>query len=356
MISERDKALYPFTVEAAEFVKSLGIRLEDLTTEPCSAILKRAEERIRQALLNPSELSPQEQDPNIEVPSFPAAIMLMAYVGNEAAKRRYAVAESKSFSKRLREESPEKIMSIAKRTFAWRIRQLDESGGHPGEFLLHFKEYLTNTRGMNELKWKLTNRTVSGGYVQLTKDEATRLIEEEIQRKILEKTRQPLADPPDALQSTLNAIRGLTSIRSPPQEIAQTFKISIGDMPPCIRARLDTLASGGRLSHIGRFTLTSFLVSSGSTEDDVMGFFKSASDYDERKTRYQVEHISGRRGSKTKYTPPKCDTLKTHGLCIEPDELCKGVRHPLTYYRRKQRQFRRLPAEASAPQTGSRSP
>ncbi|MEM2942940.1 MAG: hypothetical protein QXT81_05920, partial [Candidatus Bathyarchaeia archaeon] len=87
MISERDKALYPFTVEAAEFVKSLGIRLEDLTTEPCSAILKRAEERIRQALLNPSELSPQEQDPNIEVPSFPAAIMLMAYVGNEAAKR-----------------------------------------------------------------------------------------------------------------------------------------------------------------------------------------------------------------------------------------------------------------------------
>jgi DNA primase large subunit len=280
--------------------------------------------------------------------------MLMAYVENEAAKRRYAVAESKSFSKRLREEPPEKIMSIAKGTFAWRIRQLDESEGQLGGFLLHFKEYLTNTRGMNELKWKLTNRTVSGGYVQLTKDEATRLIEEEIQRKILEKTRRPPIDPPDALQPTLNTIRAFASTRSPPQEIVHTFKVLVDDMPPCIRTLLDTLSSGGRLSHIGRFTLTSFLVRSGLTEDEVLNFFKSASDFDERKTRYQVEHISGSRGSKTKYTPPKCDTLKTHGLCIEPDELCKRVRHPLTYYRRKQRQLRRsLPAEAS--ETGRQS-
>ena len=136
-------------------------------------------------------------------------------------------------------------------------------------------------------------------------------------------------------------MREIASTRSIPQELAQTFNISADDMPPCIRRLLDTLSSGGRLSHIGRFTLTSFLVNVGSTEDDVLNFFKSASDFDERKTRYQVEHISGRRGSKTKYTPPKCDTLKTHGLCIESDELCKRVRHPLSYYKRKRSSFRR---------------
>ena len=341
MSSERDKALYPFTTEAADFVKNLGIGIEDLATEPYRAILKRAEQRIRQALLSPSELSPQEQDPNIEIPSFPTAIMLIAYVESESAKRRYAVAESKSFSKRLQDEPAEKILRIARGSFGWRLQPLDESEEETGEFLLHFREYLTNTRNMNELKWKLTNRSLRDGFVQLTKDEATRLIEEEIQRKILEKTKRPPVDPPDSLRDTLSTIRGLASTRSMPQDIAQTFNISVDDMPPCVRRLLDTLSSGGRLSHVGRFTLTSFLVTVGSTEDDVLNFFKSASDFDERKTRYQVEHISGHRGSKTKYTPPKCDTLKTHGLCIEPDELCKTVKHPLTYYRRKRSPFRR---------------
>ena len=336
MSSERDKARYPFTAEAADFVRNLGIEVDDLASESYNAILMRAEQRIRQALLSPSELSPQEQDPNIEVPSFPTAIMLMAYIDNEIAKRRYAVAESKSFSKMLKDESPQKILNIAKRTFSWNIQPVNERDGQSGDFLLYFKEYLTNTRNMNELKWKLTNRLIKNGYVQLTKDETARLIEEEIQRKILEKTERPPTEPPAALQKTLEALKQIALTRSPTQPTIETSVVT-EDMPPCIRRLLDTLSSGGRLSHIGRFTLTSFLVNVGATEDDVMRLFKSASDFDEPKTRYQVEHISGKRGGKTKYTPPKCDTLKTHGICVAPDELCQRVRHPLTYYKRRRR-------------------
>jgi len=29
------------------------------------------------------------------------------------------------------------------------------------------------------------------------------------------------------------------------------------------------------------------------------------------------------RGSRTKYIPPRCDTLRTHGICHTPDEICK---------------------------------
>jgi len=342
MSSERDKARYPFTTEAAEFVKDLRIGIDDLTSEPYNAILRRAEQRIRQALLE-FKVSPQEQDPNIEVPSFPTAIMLMAYIDNEIAKRRYALAESKSFSERLREEDPEKILSIAKATFNWDIRLLDESEGQAGDFLLHFKQYLTNTRNMRELKWKLTNRFLRGGYVQLTKDEASRLIEEEIQRRILEKTKRLSVEPPKALQESLETIREFGSTIIASYTPVQTLSVAVEDAPPCIKKLMDTLSSGGRLSHIGRFTLTSFLVNIGASEDDVMDFFKSASDFDEKKTRYQVEHISGRIGGKTKYTPPKCDTLKTHGLCVESDEHCKGTRHPITYYKRKRRMSKRSP-------------
>lgn len=56
---------------------------------------------------------------------------------------------------------------------------------------------------------------------------------------------------------------------------------------------------------------------------------------DARTTRYQVEHIAGVRGSRTRHIPPRCDTLRTHGICITPDEICKEIRHPLAYYGRK---------------------
>jgi DNA primase large subunit len=67
----------------------------------------------------------------------------------------------------------------------------------------------------------------------------------------------------------------------------------------------------------------------------VIELFKNFSDYSERMTRYQVEHIAGEKGSRTRYTPPRCDTLQTHGVCTNPDEMCQRIRHPLSYYRRK---------------------
>jgi len=67
----------------------------------------------------------------------------------------------------------------------------------------------------------------------------------------------------------------------------------------------------------------------------VIELFKNFSDYSERMTRYQVEHIAGEKGSRTRYTPPRCDTLQTHGVCTNMDETCQKIRHPLSYYRRK---------------------
>jgi DNA primase large subunit len=71
--------------------------------------------------------------------------------------------------------------------------------------------------------------------------------------------------------------------------------------------------------------------------EKVIELFKNVSDFNERMTRYQVEHIAGEKGSRTHYIPPKCDTLRTHGVCVNPDETCQRTRHPLGYYRRKLR-------------------
>jgi DNA primase large subunit len=111
--------------------------------------------------------------------------------------------------------------------------------------------------------------------------------------------------------------------------------VIIAAFPPCIKGVYDTIASGRPTSHIGRFALTSFLINIGMTVEKVINFFRTVSDFDERMTRYRVEHIAGVRGSRTKYIPPRCDTLRTHGICHTTDEICRKIRHPLAYYRRK---------------------
>ncbi len=108
----------------------------------------------------------------------------------------------------------------------------------------------------------------------------------------------------------------------------------------------DEITSGHHLSHIGRFTLTSFLTNIGMTTEEVVNLYRSLSDFKERLTRYQVEHIAGARGSRTKYIPPRCDTLRTHGVCTGMNEICRKIRHPLAYYRRKLRTIKaKAPAE-----------
>lgn len=114
-----------------------------------------------------------------------------------------------------------------------------------------------------------------------------------------------------------------------PKEVAEAA------FPPCINMLYASFKSGHHLSHTGRFALTSFLTSVGMSVETVVELFRTVSDFNERMTRYQVEHIAGEKGSRTRYIPPKCSTLRTHGVCTSPDETCRRIRHPLAYYRIK---------------------
>jgi DNA primase large subunit len=123
--------------------------------------------------------------------------------------------------------------------------------------------------------------------------------------------------------------RGNTKIQELPKDIVTAA------FPPCMKQLYDKAKSGRSISHISRFALTSFLINIGMSVEEVINLFRSSSDFNERLTRYQVEHIAGERGSRTKYLPPKCSVLRTHGVCVNSNETCKKVIHPLSYYRRK---------------------
>ena len=332
--TENELAKYPFLKENPEYVEKLYLKIEDLTSPEYARIFERASERIEEAILY-AKVSRKPHNEHIEIPSFPIAIILAIATENSFIKKRYALAEAKQAFDDLKLESKERILAIAQ-NFGWKLA-LKSTVEIPFEFTLNFADYLRNTTHLREKKWKLVNRLLSKGNVYLTRTETARLLSEEIRRHI-EKRLEPEELPkfPQAIIETAEKLKKLSAEKIDQQEIEGFPKTIEQDaFPPCINALYQAFSSGRHLSHIGRFTLTTFLVNIGMPSDKVIELFKSFSDFNERMTRYQVEHIAGERGSRTRYTPPMCDTLKTHGVCINPDAICQRIRHPLGYYRVK---------------------
>ncbi len=298
-------------------------------------MLERAKDRIEEAILfrTVSKKSPSD---DVETSSFPVAIMITAATADSFIKKRYALAEAKRVSSLLRDEEDAKIMEITT-NFKWRIRAVtnDKYIG-PYSFALHFTDFLKNAADFQDKKWKLVNRLVLQKEVYLTKMEVSRLLEEEVRRYIENKLSTNVGVLPQGIIEYLTQLKQLASEKRGKIQLNKYPKEKVvAAFPPCVKKIYNTMASGHPVSHIGRFALTTFLANVGMSVEEIINLFRSISDFDEKMTRYQVEHIAGVRGSQTKYITPRCDTLRTHGVCPGRDELCKEVRHPLAYYRRK---------------------
>jgi DNA primase large subunit len=339
IFAENDYARYPFLKGAAKYLKIPDLRVGDLTNPELEEVLKRAEERLEEAILHTCVSRRLEKAEN-EVASYPIAIILAIATKSGFIQKRYALAEAKRTFEDLKGESQERILAFA-RNFGWEL-SVNDDAEIPYEFKLRFSDYLKNTSHLREKKWRLVNRLLSRGNVFLTRSETARLLSEEV-RKHIEKrleTKELPTFPPQILEiaEKIKRLPMEKAGKAEREDFPQT--IVPAAFPPCINALYQATSSGHHLSHIGRFTLTSFLVNVGMPSETVMALFRNFSDYSERVTRYQVEHIAGGRGSRTHYTPPSCDTLQTHGVCANPDETCRRIRHPLAYYRRKLKRSR----------------
>ncbi len=295
-------------------------------------------ERIRQGVFT-GKISADLTQEDVDILAYPTALMLISSVGDDRTRRRYALAEAKRAYELLRYENPEKLLQIATGSFSWDAKLIERDVGETHfEFALHFSFYVRNSARIHDLRWKLVNRVLTGGYVLLPREDFARLLEEEVQGRVLEKTADKTVALPDELARRVEPLSSMLKARS--QYLAtdeMPHAVMASAMPPCMKNLLSLLQTSKHISHMGRFAMAAFLLNIGTNEDDLLKMFKAFSDFDERIARYQVEHIAGKRGSRRQYTAPNCATMRTHGLCVNPDELCASITHPLSYYRRKSR-------------------
>ena len=189
---------------------------------------------------------------------------------------------------------------------------------------VHVSTYVRASSRIRDENWRLINRKLRDGYVETTRGEVIRIIEEILRAKLFEKV--------PVISSIQPAVKELN--RKAMKE-AKKFSFDLGEvdlecLPPCMKEILSELQRGMNVPHTARFALTSFLLNIGMDVDGIIALFKSAPDFDEEKTRYQVEHIAGERGKGSEYISPSCDTMRTYQNCVGD---CR-VSHPLSYYKK----------------------
>ncbi len=330
-------AKYPFIKDAVEYIEEREVSLDDvLTHELYIPARARAKSRVIDAL-EYGEISfrsmSNDEECLEEILSYAVARILVSCVGDKFLIKRYALAEGVTLAERLEHEEIEVVEDVA--------YQLGISTHMPEEDMLslHFSDYLRLASRMRSKEWKLINIEIENGEVSLNQIKFARLMQQALQDKIEQELPMNVPDSVrKALSSDISDLKGRTDIRRS-QMTAQDFgKVTVENFPPCMKHLIAMAQAGENLPHSGRFALTTFLHHIGLSVDEILALFGSSPDFDISKSKYQIEHITGEI-SGTEYIPPECSTMKSYGVCFEPDKLCNNpkakVVHPLIYYRIK---------------------
>jgi DNA primase large subunit len=328
-----DLAKYPFLKEAGDYVKKWNIQIEDFNKPDYIPIIKRAEERVFEAIVK-KKTSTKINEPEIEILSFPLALFLVKASGIDQLVSRFAHAESIRVENFLEEEKELIIKNVFKKVLNIDLFEIkDKRWVSYFNFKIHSTEYLKRAINFHELEWKLINRIVDQGYVYLHTSELIKLIREEIRKIINNKLASTSTiNIPDSLTKKIDRIRAFI----PSKVFANRVKeVSPEDYAPCVKFILERLKRGENISHYGRFLLTTYLLNVKKSVDEIMAIYPKFPDFRESLTRYQIEHIAGLRGGKVQYKVPSCRTLLTHNLCCKIDKLCDNIRNPLQFSRSK---------------------
>jgi len=332
-------AKYPFLHDTKTYIKEYGPSvnelLADLLYERARSIgIERLDNALKKRNVENRSLA-TESDCVMEILSYPLARMVAVCVDDTYFKRRYALGEASHAYRNLLNEPISFLIEISKEL------QLNvERVGETNKIKIFFKDYLRYAPTRYK-EWKMVNRDMDNGFVYLYRRELARILLELLRKRINEEldSRKCNSAIKKAFSSDIKRFQNIVNMQKKKIEATPVGKLSVEKLPPCLKDILAAIQAGENVPHMGRFALVAFLSSLKMDTNEILKIFSTAPDYQEDKTRYQVEHITGS-SSSTSYKSPGCDKMRTYGICPvdKMDELCKKVRHPLSYYSNRWKQ------------------
>jgi DNA primase large subunit len=354
---DRRHARYPFLPAAREAVAAAEEDVTAAATE--DAVLERARDRVQRAITDGTSGRPHAST-RIELLSYPVARMLVSSIDEPALTRKYAAAEARTALERLAADlvhdadassewydavknadwlayDPDDSATLrSDRGDGGRIRlstvlggvdltDLERAGDH---FRLDVCTYLDHAADRQGEAWRLTRRALDDGFVPVAHEEVLRILEGVVQERVAADLPLTIPDDLDAsLETATTAIREHLG----EYDLTRFFEgpVERGAFPPCMAHLVERVQAGESLEDPARFSLASFLAAAGMDETEV-GAIATDEDVAER-LRYAAERVVTEAGP-VEYAPPGCLTMDAYGDCVNKDERCERIDHPLQYY------------------------
>jgi DNA primase large subunit len=339
---ERLHARYPFLDASRDAVEAADVDLAALVQRGGPAV-ERGQERVQRALLEGTTEAEESQlwSDRAELLSYPVARVLVSLLDVPGATEKYAAAEAATARERFVEDfeadielksTAESRLTLERLLADFGLSGRVEPTGN-GRFSVEVTAYLELAGDLDDERWRLVGRPLDDGRVPVARAELYTLLREAIHHRVAEGL--PLAVPEaigEPLDAELGAIRQDISDLDPPMAFDAVVP---GLFPPCMRDLLTRIREGEALPDHSRFALVSFLVSTGLDDEEIVDLCDVSGTAAER-IRAQVERLDDEDGSAL--APPSCAVMDEYGDCVDTDETCETIQHPLSYYEKRLQQ------------------
>jgi DNA primase large subunit len=332
-------ATYPMLEPARSWLREHGPSMETLLVDIAyNRARDRALRHVWDALeggLADTRAPTSDVEAEMVLLSRPLARVIVAAVEEPFLVSRFAVWESKRVSKVL-ERAPVPLVQEVAAALEVPVGVHEGDDGVP-LFAMKVTDYLWCAP--NEKAWHLVRRDLQKGMVRLDQEGFARLVEEVYRRFIDDELRQKAKQVPafvrEAFAGQIERLKNEVQERLARRKQEDLQQVVPGLFPPCMTQILKDMHEHVNVPHMGRFAIVSFLHHLSLDTDAILEFFSTVPDFDPEKSRYQIEHITGK-GSPDAYKPPGCSAMQSYGVCplSKRDSLCMKIKHPLSYYRK----------------------
>ena len=336
--SPKELSHFPFLKKAQDHVKARFSTLDSLLKEPKGeALINRAVLRVQDSISPKKIFAPTVSDSvDDEIAAYALARIIVSCVNDkqlidrltryEAERVYYFLVNEEEWNQNYKlEDSGYSRLCIA---------LADELGIQITQDRMPLTDYVELVSPLHEDRFRLVNRRLLRGFVEIKKEERYELLRE--RTRLIMRHDLPHKVPSSICEQLAPKVASIKKVYQE-QMLQQFGSIDETAFPPCMQALVLALTAGTNLTHAGRFALTTFVHTIGMNITEIAQMYARSPDFDPEKTMYQVEHITGRGGSGTEYTAPACAAMMTTGLCVHRDKLCESVNHPLNYYRQKKK-------------------
>ncbi|TKR25797.1 DNA primase large subunit PriL [Natronomonas salsuginis] len=342
---ERLHARYPFLDASRAAVEAAGIDLAELVAAGGPAV-ERGHERVERALMDGTTAAeePRLWSVRAELLSYPIARVLVSLLDVPGAIEKYAAAEAATARERFVEdfEADLELKSAGgeRLTLDRLLADFDLSGRveaiGDGRFGLDVTAYLELAAALEEPQWRLARRPLSDGTVPVGRPALYTLLREAVGRRVRDGLPLPVpAEIEEPLSAELASLRRSIADIDPPMSFET---VTPGLFPPCMRALLSRARDDGglgRLTDHSRFSLVSFLLATGLDAEGVIALC-DVPESDRGSVRAQIDRLADEDGPVA--APPSCVVMDEYGDCVNADDTCETIRHPLSYYETELRQ------------------